>query len=151
MNISGHLISDSESATAEFAADMASRIMSGTVLALYGTLGAGKSVFSRGFARGCGITGAIPSPTFTIIQEYATNGAPNGIARLYHMDLYRIADSNAALAFGIDEYLYDTSAVKLIEWPERIKDILPDNTLRIDIAHISENSREITIASLLHN
>ena len=60
------------------------------------------------------------------------------------MDLYRIPDSNSALAFGIDEYLDDDDSIKLIEWPERIADILPSDTVHITISHSGEDTREIT-------
>ena len=138
--------SNSEEETANFAAEIAKEAKPGTVIALHGSLGAGKSVFSRGFARGCGIKGSIPSPTFTIVQEYEVSrdgGLP--FMALYHMDLYRISESNAALAFGIDEYLDDPESVNLIEWPERIDDILPDNTVHVIITHKGECGRVIEI------
>jgi len=141
-------ISHSEEKTAKFAAELSETVTNGSVIALHGSLGAGKTVFSRGFARGLGITDPIPSPTFTIVQEYEINFTePVNLSkrRLFHMDLYRISDSNAALAFGIDEYLYDNNAVKLIEWPDRITDLLPEATLNVYITHIDEISRKITI------
>ena len=137
------IVSNSEEDTAKFAADIAESAQPGTLFALHGSLGAGKSVFSRGFARGLGITGAIPSPTFTIVQEYGVNIEESGVKRLYHMDLYRIPDTDSALAFGIDEYLDDIAAIKLIEWPERIDDILPSDTIHITISHLGEEKREI--------
>ncbi len=137
------IISNSEDETAKFAADIAKFAKPGTLFALHGSLGAGKSVFSRGFARGLGVTGSIPSPTFTIVQEYKIDRRKQKIKRLYHMDLYRIPDSNNALAFGIDEYLDDCDAIKLIEWPERIEEILPSDTVHITISHLEEEKREI--------
>ena len=139
------IISNSEEESVKFAIDIASLAKSGTIFALHGSLGAGKSVFSRGFARGCGVTGAIPSPTFTIVQEYKINEKLYGFQRIYHMDLYRIPDSNGALAFGIDEFLNDKYAIKLIEWPERIEDILPVDTVHIKISHLKEKQRKIEI------
>jgi tRNA threonylcarbamoyladenosine biosynthesis protein TsaE len=171
------VITHSEAETAEFSAKFAKTVANGSVIALHGSLGAGKTVFSRGFARGCGILDHIPSPTFTIVQEYEikinenvkhnsinnqnikldnyTQNTQKDISNknalvhnrnkrwLFHMDLYRIADSDAALAFGIDEYLYDNNAVKLIEWSDRIADLLPENTLNVYIDHIDETSRKI--------
>ncbi len=136
-------ISNSEEETATFAATIAKVAKPGTLFALHGSLGAGKSVFSRGFARGLGVKGTIPSPTFTIVQEYKIDQNKQNIKRLYHMDLYRIPDTNNALAFGIDEYIDDTDAIKLIEWPERIEEILPKNTIHITISHLEEEKREI--------
>ena len=138
--------SHSEEETAKLATEIAKSAKPGTLFSLHGALGAGKSVFSRGFARGCGIKGPIPSPTFTIVQEYdvpSEVGLPFEV--LYHMDLYRISDSDAALSFGIDEYLDDPDAVSLIEWPERIYDILPDNTVRVTITHKGEGHRVIEV------
>lgn len=128
--------------TEEFASELAENLPFGSVLALYGNLGAGKTVFARGFARGMGITEPISSPTFTILQEYHIDGK-----MFYHLDLYRIDNSDAAYVFGIDEFLYDSKAKTLIEWPERIDDILPPNTIRIDIVPLDdEDSRKITVS-----
>jgi len=146
------IITNSEEETAKFAAEIAANTCPGKVFALHGSLGAGKSVFSRGFARGCGIKGPIPSPTFTIVQEYRIPEVEKTeikfSSRLYHMDLYRIQDSEAAYSFGIDEYLDDKSAVKLIEWPERIEDILPEDTINVNIYHIAENKRKIVVSGI---
>ena len=79
--------------------------------------------------------------TYTIIQEYSLPGG----GRLYHLDLYRIANSASALAFGVDEFLDDPESVALVEWPARIADILPPGTLRVEIVHLSENERRITV------
>ena len=143
-----NIITHSEKETVDFAADFAKTVSSKAVIALRGSLGTGKTVFSRGFARGIGVIGHIPSPTFTIVQEYEikTHNPGSRVKKwLFHMDLYRIADSSAALAFGIDEYLDDNNAIKLIEWPERIEDILPEDTLNIYIDHINETSRKIRV------
>ena len=137
------LVTHTPGETEAFAAKLAAELPEGSVLALYGNLGAGKTVFARGFARGLGITEPISSPTFTILQEYPHNGK-----MFYHMDLYRIDNSDAALAFGIDEFLYDQTAMTLLEWPERIEDILPEKTIKLTVEHapeITDESRKITI------
>ena len=123
------------------AARLARALPKGTVVALYGDLGAGKTVFARGFARGLGITEPVSSPTFTIVQEYPR---PEG-GMLYHLDLYRIDDSDAALAFGVDEFLYDPEAWTLLEWPERIEDILPSGVVRIRLEHAGNDRRIIRL------
>ncbi len=127
--------------TERIASDLARSLPPGSVVALYGDLGAGKTVFARGFARGLGITEPLSSPTFTIVQEYPVPGGGN----LYHLDLYRIDGSDAALAFGVDEFLNDPDARILLEWPERIEDILPDGTIRITIRHAGEEKRELIL------
>lgn len=97
------------------------------VYALSGDLGVGKTVFTKGFAEGLGINDPITSPTFTIVQEYRSGRIP-----LFHFDAYRIADPDEMLEIGFDEYL-DSDGVCLIEWPENIEDILPENIRRITI------------------
>lgn len=134
-------ISHSVEETENFASEMASKLPRGSVLALNGNLGAGKTVFSRGFARGLGITEPISSPTFTILQEY-----PCKEGMFFHLDLYRIDNSDAAYAFGIDEFLYTNDSMTLIEWPERIDDILPPNTITLTIVPLeAEDTRKIII------
>ena len=135
-------ISKSPEETEAFAAELAGSLKPGSVLALYGDLGSGKTVFSRGFARGLGVTEAVTSPTFTIVQEYKLEKG----GMLYHLDLYRISDSNAALVFGIEEFLGDPKAFALLEWPERIADILPRDTIKVTISPVDESTREISIA-----
>ena len=142
MNIERELLSRSEEETEAFAAQLAHELPRGTVLALEGDLGAGKTVFSRGFARGLGITEPVSSPTYTIIQEYSLPGG----GRLYHLDLYRIDNPDAALAFGIDEFLYAEDGISLIEWPERIHGLFPPHTVYVDIRRgESDGERVITV------
>lgn len=142
MNIETKTISRSERETEELAAALARKLPRGTVIALDGDLGAGKTVFSRGFARGLGITEPVSSPTYTIVQEYPL---PGGRGMLYHLDLYRIENSASALAFGVDEFLDDPESVALVEWPERISDILPPGVTAVRIRHLSDTEREITV------
>ena len=121
--------------------NLAKTLSKGQTILLFGNLGAGKTVFSRGFARGLGITEPVSSPTYTIVQEY---DIPSG-GRLYHLDLYRISGVESALAFGVDEFIDDPNAIRLIEWPMRIDGILPDDCIKVSISHIDDETREITI------
>ena len=123
------IITSSEEETEAVGRELAQSLPPGSSVLLRGNLGAGKTVFSRGFARGLGITEPVSSPTYTIVQEYEL---PAG-GRLYHLDLYRISDVNAALAFGVDEFLDDPRGISLIEWPDRISGILPENAICVDI------------------
>ena len=134
-------LSHSEEETERFAARFGSALPRGSVVALHGDLGAGKTVFARGFARGLGVTGAVSSPTYTIVQEYDLAGG----GRFYHLDLYRIADERAALGFGVDEFLDDPRSITLLEWPERIAGLLPDDAVRVELKHRSAEEREIRI------
>ena len=135
----------SEEDTEEVASSLAKHIPFGSAVALKGNLGAGKTVFARGFIRGFNIDEVVSSPTFTLIKEYLANEDE----WIYHLDLYRISDIEAALVFGIDEYINDDNAIALIEWADRIEEILPENTVRITIKSIDKTSREITVDSEL--
>ena len=99
------------------------------------------TVFSRGFARGLGCEDTLSSPTYTIVQEYPLPGGN----RLYHMDLYRIADAGAALGFGVDEFIDDPKAYKLIEWPERIESLLPQGCVTVEITHLGDEERLLRV------
>ena len=115
---------------------------SGQIYCLDGDLGVGKTVFTQGFAKGMGIDEAINSPTFTIVQEY-TEGRLN----LYHFDVYRISDVSEMDEIGYDEYFY-SDGVCLIEWGSLISDILPDETIYINIEKSLDKGfdyRKITI------
>jgi tRNA threonylcarbamoyladenosine biosynthesis protein TsaE len=141
MNTENTFLSRSEEETEARGAALARELGPGAVVLLCGDLGAGKTVFSRGFARGLGVTEPVSSPTYTIVQEYEL---PTG-SRLYHMDLYRIGDEHAALGFGVDEFLNEPGAISLVEWPERIRGLLPDTAVRVELRHRSESEREIKI------
>ena len=131
--------SQSPEDTGAIAAEILRAMPDGGVIALYGDLGAGKTVFARAFAAALGITEPVSSPTFTIVQEY-----PFERGMFFHLDLYRISDARAGLAFGVDEYLNEPGAWILAEWPERIETLLPPGTVRLQIRHLSETGREIT-------
>ncbi|MBQ7208014.1 MAG: tRNA (adenosine(37)-N6)-threonylcarbamoyltransferase complex ATPase subunit type 1 TsaE [Lentisphaeria bacterium] len=134
-------VSRSESETEEAGFRLARSLSSGSTVLLRGDLGAGKTVFSRGFARGLGITEPVSSPTYTIVQEYERPGG----GRLYHLDLYRISGVEAALAFGADEFFADPAAIALVEWPERIEGLLPPGAVNVRLEHLSESERRISI------
>lgn len=141
LNTETLLHSHSEEETEKIASLIAAALSPGDTVLLRGNLGAGKTVFSRGFARGLGCEDTLSSPTYTIVQEYQL---PSG-ARLYHMDLYRIADAASALGFGVDEFIDDPKAYKLIEWPERIESLLPEKCLTVEITHEGDEERSLRI------
>ena len=134
--------SNSEEKTEKIASEIAKKIQFGTCIGLRGNLGVGKTVFARGFARGLGIDDIVSSPTFTLVKEYHAGDNQ----WLYHLDLYRITDIESALVFGIDEYLNDSNAIVLIEWPERIHELFTPDTLFVDIERTSQNTRKINIS-----
>lgn len=99
----------------------------GDIYCLKGELGAGKTVFTKGFAEGLGIKEHITSPTFTIVNEYSDGRLP-----FYHFDVYRIGSPDEMYDIGCDEYLFG-NGVCLIEWAELIEEILPENAVWITI------------------
>ena len=114
----------------------------GQIYTLDGDLGTGKTVFTQGVAAGLGITEAISSPTFTIIQEYDTGRIP-----LYHFDVYRIGDIEEMEEIGYDDYFFG-EGICLIEWADLIREILPEHVIRITIEKDLEKGfdyRKITI------
>lgn len=116
-----------------------------TVFAFNGEMGAGKTTFINAIARALGVeedpTG---SPTFAIINEYRSDTTAELI---YHFDLYRIEDLEQAFDIGVEDYL-ESGAVCLIEWPDRIDDILPDDTVRVDITVNPDGSRTVSLDNL---
>lgn len=134
-------ISNSYDETLTIASEFAKTLIEGDVLCMYGDLGAGKTAFVQGLAKGLGIDEHITSPTFTIVNEY------EGTLPLYHFDVYRIADSDEMYEVGFDEYVYG-EGVSVIEWCELIEDILPEKRYNITITKNYEkgdNYREIEI------
>ena len=102
----------SEADTMKLAARLAPMLSAGDAVLLSGDLGAGKSVLARGIARGMGVEGPMPSPTFTLMIPYAAGGR-----KLYHFDLYRLADPDEYYAAGLDEFI-GGDGVAVVEWPE---------------------------------
>ncbi len=113
-----------EAATATLGGRVARCVEAGDVIALWGDLGAGKTVFARGFLRALGIEDEVPSPTFTLVQTYAT--AP---AMIYHFDLYRLESPEEVWELGIEDAL--AGGISVIEWPDRIADMLPADRLDV--------------------
>ena len=131
-------ITRSEQDTLRFAGALAGMLDAGDSVLLHGDLGAGKSVFARGVARALGISGAMPSPTFTLLIPY------QGSKKLYHFDLYRLNDPDEFYAAGLDEFI-GGDGIALIEWPE-MAEIDPEPCLHVTIDRgADENTREITI------
>lgn len=118
---------------------LAKSLFPGAVLAFTGGLGAGKTTFTRGLARGLGVTGRVTSPTYTIVNEYDQIPIP-----FIHFDMYRIGSSQELFELGWDDYL-EQGAIIAVEWAENIKDFLPADTIWVDIQTLDEQRREITI------
>lgn len=131
------IFSDSPGQTIAAGRALGKLMKPGSVVCLRGKLGAGKTHFAKGIALGLGIQEHVTSPTFTIINEY------EGRLPLYHVDAYRL-DDGEAYELGLEEYLYGPG-VTLIEWPERIEGLLPDEylTVMIDYIETDTEAREL--------
>ena len=99
------------------------------VIVLSGDLGAGKTVFVQGFAKKLKIKQKITSPTFVIFKKYKFKQSVNNFGWLYHFDCYRLKDEKDVLSLGFEEFLKEKNAIIMIEWPEKIKKVLPKNSL----------------------
>ena len=122
----------SEADTMALAAALAPMLSPGDTVLLEGDLGAGKSVLARGIARGMGVTGPMPSPTFTLMIPYEAKGR-----KLYHFDLYRLADPDEYYAAGLDEFV-GGDGVAVVEWPG-VADLDPEPALRIALGRAGED------------
>ena len=119
-------VSTSEKDTMALAESLAASVQAGDVYCLHGDLGAGKTVFARGFAKSLGYEGRVTSPTFCLVNEYKGGRLP-----LYHFDAYRIT-ANEAVEIGFEDYL-STGGVCLVEWAENLAELLPAEITRVDI------------------
>ena len=135
-------ITFSASETQRLAARIGNMLQKGDILVLRGNLGAGKSEFARGLARGLGIEGAVPSPSFTILNVHE-----NGKLPMYHFDWYRISDPEELYEIGIEEYL-PGDGVTLIEWAERAEELLPERRLEVHIETLNAETRLLRICPL---
>jgi len=124
--------------TLEVAASFAKTLGFKAVVALSGELGTGKTVFTQGVAHALGVKENVTSPSFTLINEY------HGDVDIYHMDFYRLNGIKEILDIGVEDYFFD-NAICLVEWAEKMGDLLPDSTIRVLIRYIEKTCREITI------
>lgn len=111
---------------------------SNMVITMHGDLGAGKTMLSKGIAKGMGVSGVVNSPTFTIMKIY------QGKFVLYHMDVYRLDNANDD--FDLEEY-FEKDGVCIIEWAEHIQEILPKDFLDVQIIRIDDTTREVQITA----
>jgi tRNA threonylcarbamoyladenosine biosynthesis protein TsaE len=131
------LVSDSAHDTERLGERLGLAARPGDVFALWGELGAGKTVFVRGLARGLGVSGPVSSPTFVLVNEY------DGPVPLYHVDFYRL-DPGQLGNVGWEEYL-GLGGVVAIEWPDRAASALPRGRLDVRLAHLDESKRAIRL------
>lgn len=130
------IISSSFENTVEIGIEYAKTLKSGDVVILNGDLGAGKTAFTKGIAKGLNVSDEVTSPTYAYMNDY------NGV--LYHYDCYRLSSGEDAEALGLTEYFY-AGGVCVIEWAENISDVLPSTVKTVTIYKIDENTRKIVL------
>jgi len=135
------LIFDSHSVadTRSIGAALAQQLQPNDVLLMLGDMGAGKSEFTRGLARGLGVTGYVTSPTFTILQVHEDGRLP-----LYHFDWYRLNDVEELYELSMDEYLH-AGGVAVVEWPSRAEEAIPETYLEVALDPVGDDERRITL------
>ncbi len=134
-------LSNSVEETEAFAEQFSKRLSGNEIIAMYGDLGAGKTCFTRGLARGLGVNDGVSSPTFAIVNEYS------GQYPIYHFDMYRIEDWNDLESIGFFDYI--NNGVIIIEWSENIEGALPSEIIKVYIdKNDNENERIIKIEGM---
>ena len=131
-------ITNSPAQTEAVGAALGKILQPGTILAYKGDLGAGKTAFTRGLAKGLGCTDMVTSPTYTIVNEYLSGRLP-----LFHFDMYRLASSDDLWDIGWEDYL-DRNGICAVEWSENVEDAL-EGAISVTIEKLGEDSRRITI------
>ena len=132
-------ITNSPAETEKLGAALAEKLTPGTVIAYRGDLGAGKTAFTRGLARGLGCGEMVTSPTYTIVNEYLGGRLP-----LFHFDMYRLADADALFDIGWEDYL-DRGGICAVEWSEQVAEAMPPETIHVTISRRPEDDRARTI------
>ncbi|MBP5200598.1 MAG: tRNA (adenosine(37)-N6)-threonylcarbamoyltransferase complex ATPase subunit type 1 TsaE [Schwartzia sp.] len=133
------VVTRSPEETAALAERLGAAAEAGTVLCLVGDLGAGKTLFTQGFARGLGVTGEVTSPTFALMNQY------RGRLPVTHFDLYRLEREDELDEIGFYEYAEPSGGVVLIEWADKFPDVLPEPHIRLEIERgETENERRLT-------
>jgi len=132
------LTTNSPEQTIELGRTIGKALQKGDVLALQGTLAAGKTTLTKGIAEGLGVEETVTSPTFTLISEY------EGALPLYHMDVYRLDTTEDFINLGAEELIYG-EGISVVEWSEKIMETLPQTTIIIRLETVAEGKRDITI------
>lgn len=130
-----------EAAQESLGGTLATALFPGTVLHLAGPIGAGKTTLVRGLLRGLGVTGAVKSPTYTLVESYAT-----AIGPVHHFDLYRLADPEELQFFGAEEY-FSPQVICILEWAEKAGGVLPPPDLVLEADYRGPDQRELRLSA----
>ena len=122
-----------------------------SVIAFYGGMGAGKTTFIKALCEELGVEDTVTSPTFALVNEYSVEdrGSRNEkrFSKVFHFDFYRIKRLEEVYDMGYEDYFYQKNALCLIEWPELVEELLPDDALRVEISEESDGNRLIKVKS----
>lgn len=141
-----HYTTYSAEETRSLGKKLATEIVLGTLFCLRGDLGTGKTTFTQGFLEGIGAERPFVSPTFVIMKQYDLLKPLNGIERIYHVDAYRVETKDFE-TIGFSEWCEDKKGTVILEWPERVAELLPKKRTEITFKSVSQNEREIEIIS----
>lgn len=141
------IITKNANETRKLGMEMAKNIKGGEIICLAGDLGAGKTTFSQGFLKELGIMGAVTSPTFVVMKQYVAERKGLDVKNIYHIDTYRVG-SEDILNLGWEEIIDDKQNVILVEWPEKIRDIIPPYAIWLNFESMDEKKRKITLSDL---
>ena len=125
--------------TRKIARLIAPKLKGGDILLLRGDLGAGKTTLTKALCEALGVKEEVTSPTFTIVNEY------DGKYKINHFDMYRINSIMEAMEFGFEEMIKDSNSINIIEWPDVVMDILPEDLIEIEILRVDETTRKIKL------
>ncbi len=132
------IITKSEKETQEAGEKLVQTLAPGSVVAMYGDLGAGKTAFVRGMTRGLGIDFPVSSPTFNVVNEYP------GKVPLFHFDMYRLGSADELFDIGWDDYL-ERGGICAVEWSENVEEAFEPGTVKVTITKLGDSEREITV------
>ena len=135
--------------TLSLARELADQVKNGGILCLYGDLGSGKTTFTQELAKKLGIQKQVNSPTFLLIRSYTIPPSPTQVERsFYHMDLYRLHSEKEMEDIGIQEILENPDNVVVIEWSEKLGNLLPGKRIDIHFTYVDEEKREIVVQKI---
>ena len=137
---------DTSEKTQKLGEEFSQQLKPGDIVLLYGELGAGKTTFTQGLAKGLGIKKRIISPTFVIVRTYRIMNHELRIMNMYHVDLYRTETENDLRGVGIEDVLHDKEGVVIIEWSEKMGKLLPKKRWEIRFQYENDQTRKITIS-----
>ena len=133
-------ITDSEDDTINMGIELSAYIEKGDIIALHGDLGSGKTTLTKGIMKGLEYTSPVTSPTYTLINEY------NSLKNVIHIDCYKESDLGIWISLGLNDYINNRNNIIIIEWPEILVGMLPDDTINLKLIHISQNKRNISLS-----